>query len=874
MIPTLWRRLRDWLRRDQLTDELGEELRFHETLLARDRRAEGMNADEATWAARRQMGNRTAITEETRSLWSLRWLDDAAQDVRIAARSLRRTPVFTAVAVLTLALGVGANSAVFSVVRGALLRPLPFRDPGRLLLLSYQQRIGSTWGVPGLLDRHFDIVRQRARSFEAMATFTMRQATLTRAGDPARLGVVGVSPDFFTVLGVPPALGRLFDSTEIAGAGAPVAVLSDALWRRRFAGDSAVLGRTATIDGTPFAIVGVMPARFAFPPDAQLWVPADMRINPHLAEMRPVMGRLRPGVTVAQASAEFEALSRQFSLIPDEHREEMAARIYPLNTFLVGASQRSLFMLMGAVAFVLLIACANVANLLLMRGAVRRNEVAIRTALGAGRGRLVRQALTESTVLFLLGAAAGVPVALAGMRGLLALAPAGMIPRTEDIRMDAGVLLFTFGVALVTGLIFGLAPALAATARESPSSPGAGTRVTAGRGRLRGGLVVAEVALALMLLTGAGLMLRSFQRLRTIDLGFHPAHVMSMTVDLPETKYRDAAAMQAFHDRTLAALTELPQTLAAAAVNWRPLGAAQIVGTFTVEGQPHPDMSVSKPVVSPAYFRAMGITVLRGREFTGQDDARAPRVAIVSRSFAQRFWPGADAVGRRISMEDHPGADDWLTVVGVVADVRQERLTEGPVAAIYQPYRQVTFTYFLSHMSFVARTDAAPGAYASAMRAALRDIDPDQPAQEVAPLETLTATQRLEPLFQARLLTAFSLLALVLAAVGIYGLLAYGVVERTREIGIRMALGAATGRVIRMILARTLLLAGLGVVLGAGGALALTRALSGFLFDTSPTDPLTFCAVAALLLVVALGAGLVPARRATRVNPVLALREG
>ena len=874
MIGTLWRRLRDRLRRDQLTDELSEELRYHETLLARDRRAEGMDPEEAAWAARRQLGNRTAITEETRWLWSLRWLDDAAQDVRIAARSLRRTPVFTAVAVLTLALGVGANSAVFSVVRGALLRPLPFHDPGRLLLLSYQQRIGATWGVPGLLDRHFDIVRQGASSFEAMATFTMRQATLTRAGDPARLGVVGVSPDFFTVLGVPPALGRLFDSTEIAGAGAPVAVLSDALWRRRFAGDSAVLGRTATIDGTPFAIVGVMPARFSFPPDAQLWVPADMRINPHLVNMRPVMGRLRPGVTVAQASAEFEALSRQFSLIPDEHREEMAARIYPLNTFLVGASQRSLFMLTGAVAFVLLIACANVANLLLMRGVARRNDVAIRTALGAGRGRLVRQVLTESTVLFLLGAAAGVPVALAGMRGLLALAPAGMIPRTEDIRMDAGVLLFTFGVALVTGLVFGLAPALAATARESSSSPGAGSRVTAGRGRLHGGLVVAEVALALMLLTGAGLMLRSFQRLRAIDLGFHPEHVMSVTVDLPETKYRDAAAMQDFHDRALAALARAPATAAAGAVNWRPLGEAQIEGTFRVEGQAPPGFMVSKPAVSPDYFRAMGIGLLRGRPFSEQDDARAPRVAIVSRSVARRLWPSVDPLGRRISMEDHPQAADWITVIGVVEDVRQERLTQGPVAAIYQSYRQVTGIYSLSHMSFVARTDAAPRAYATAMRAALRDIDPDLPAQALAPLEELVAAQRLAPLFQARLLAAFSLLALVLAAVGIYGLLAYAVVERTREIGIRMALGAATGRVVRMILARTLLLAGLGVVLGAGGALAVTRVLSTFLFDTSPTDPVTFCTVAALLLLVALVAGLVPARRATRVNPVLALREG
>jgi putative ABC transport system permease protein len=530
--------------------------------------------------------------------------------------------------------------------------------------------------------------------------------------------------------------------------------------------------------------------------------------------------------------------------------------------------------LSGAVAFVLLIACANVANLLLMRGAARRQDVAIRAALGAGRARLVRQLLTESIVLFLAGAAAGVPMAFIGMRGLLALAPAGTIPRTQDIHMDAGVLLFTFGVALITGLAFGLAPALLATGRGAVASPGHGARTTAGRSRLRSGLVVAEVALALVLLTGAGLMLRSFQRLRSIDLGFHPARVMSMTVDLPDTKYRDAAAMQGFHDRTLAALAALPATTVAAAVNWRPLGDAQIEGTFTVEGQPPPQFNVSKPVVSAEYFRVIGIALLRGRSFTEQDDARSLRVAIVSRSVAQRLWPGADPVGRRVSMEDHPQAADWITVVGVVEDVRQERLTQGPVPAIYLPYRQVTFPYFLSHMTFLARTDAASGTYARAMRATLRDIDPDQPAQALAPLEDLVASQRLEPLFQARLLAVFSLLALALAAVGIYGLLAYAVVERAHEIGIRMALGAATAGVVRMILARTLLLAGVGVALGTGGALAVTRVLSTFLFNVSPTDPATFCAVAALLLAVATLAGLVPARRATRVDPVLALREG
>ncbi|HSD31394.1 MAG TPA: ABC transporter permease [Gemmatimonadales bacterium] len=872
MIGPVWRRLRAWLRRDQLSAELDEELRFHQELLARDQRAAGVAADEAHYAARRRLGNRTALAEEVRALWSLRWLDDLMQDVRYAARSLRRTPLFTAVAVLTLALGVGANTAVFSVVNGVLLRPLPFREPGRLLLLSYQDRVAPNWAVPGLLDRHYEVVRRGTRSFESIATFNGGQATLTGAGDPTRLTVARVGPGFFTVLGSQPAEGRLFGPADGEGGGAQVAILSDGLWRTRFAADRSILGRTISLDGIAHVVVGVMPATFSFPTGAALWIPADLRISPNLATMRPVMGRLRPGVSPAQAQAELESLSRSFELSPDEQRDQMAASVLPLNTLLIRNIERSLLILAGAVAFVLLIACANVANLLLMRGATRAQEVAVRTALGAGRPRLVRQLLTESLVLFLTGAAAGVPVALAGTRALLALAPPGTFPRLHEIRLDVGVLLFTFGVALVTGLVFGLAPALLATRRAAPLPPGHGARTTPGRLTLRSTLVVAEIALALVLLTGAGLMIRSFQRLRAIDLGFQPVHVMSMTVDLPDTRYPSPDLMRAFHARVVESLARLPRTAAAGAVNWRPLGDAQIEGTFSVEGQPPPHYNVSKPAVSPDYFRAIGIRVVHGRSFTAQEDARAPGVAIVSRSVAARHWPGADPLGKRISMQDHPAPTDWLTVVGVVEDVRQERLTQDPMPAIYRPVDQVSHRFFLGHMTFIARTDAPAGEYARAMRNVLREIDPDLPAQALAPFQELVAQHRAEPQFQTRILAAFSLLALALAAVGIYGLLAYSVVERTREIGIRMALGAPVGRVLRQVLLRTLLLAGAGVAVGAGGALATTRVMTKLLFDTSPTDPATFAAVATLLIAVGVAAGLIPARRASRVDPVQALR--
>ncbi len=588
-----------------------------------------------------------------------------------------------------------------------------------------------------------------------------------------------------------------------------------------------------------------------------------------------MLGRLNPGVSQSQAQAELETFVQRLTLRPGEDRNDFIARIVPLKELLVRDVRESLLIFAGAVGFILLIACANVANLLLARAAGRQQEMAVRTALGAGRWRLMRQLLTESTLVSLAGGAAGLLLSLWGVAALLSLAPEGQIPRIELVRIDGWVLAFTFGVSVITGIVFGLAPAFQATKRELREALSLGGRTLTGRHEgLRNALVVAEIALALVLLTGAGLMLKSFLRLRTVNPGFRPENVLTMTVELPDAVYQTAPRMQAFHQRMLARLSNLPGVLVAGAVNLSPLGGYLTRGDFQLEGgrpMPHGYM-VDKPCVSPGYFRTMGIRLLRGRDFTVRDNASAPGVVIVSQSVARRLWPGEDAIGKRVTEENHPKPEDWLTIVGVVDDIRQTGLAKDPDPALYYPYLQVSRLFWLGRMSFAVRTASDPLRLATAMRAALREVDRDLPVQRLATMQDLILADAAEPRFQTRLLGAFSLLALILAAVGIYGVLAYSVTQRTHEIGIRMALGAETGDVLHMVLRRTLMLAGAGIALGAAGALAVTRVLAKFLFDVKPTDPVTFVAVAVLLACVALAAGLVPARRATRVDPMVALR--
>jgi putative ABC transport system permease protein len=815
-----------------------------------------------------------AITARTATIY--RWAPacndaDVIQDLRHAGRMLRRNPGFTIVAILALAVGIGANTAVFTVVNGVLLRPLPFPESGRLFLISNLPRRSPFPLSPGLIERDYLEFRRNNRSFEGIATFSSLGAVLTGAGDPVRVPTAAVTPDFFAVLRMSAGLGRTFGSGDDRE---HIAILSDNLWRNRFGADPRVIGRTITLDGVARTVVGVMPPGFSFPPDAQLWTPLEIRVDPHNATLRPVLGRLKPGVSRQQAQSELEAL---VTALPPEHGEkrgDSVARIVPLKELVVGDVRGSLLIFSGAVAFVLLIACANVANLLLMRVASRRQEVSVRAALGAGRWRLIRQLLTESTLLSLAGAAAGLVVALWTVPVLLALAPPGKLPRANDVRIDGWVLGATLLVSVLTGIVSGLAPAFRISRRDARLSNVAARVETGRRERLRAAFVITEVALAVVLLSGAGLMLRSFLWLRTVNPGFRPENVLTMTIELPPAVYKTAAQMRAFHDSILAKLSAIPGVAAAGAVNWRPLGGMLIKGDFQVDGGrtlPRNYM-VDKPAISPGYFRAMGIRMLRGRDFDPRDNESGPGVAIVSESVARRLWPGEEPIGKRISMEDHAKPKDWLTVVGVVDDIRQQTLRQPPDSAIYRPYLQVSQPFFLSHMTFVVRTGPNPQSAASAMLAAVRETDKDQPAETIATMQDLIAATTAEPLFETRLLAAFSTIALLLAAIGIYGVLAYSVTERTREIGIRMALGAVKSDVVGMVLRHTLALAGVGIVFGLAGAFAVSRVLAKFLFNVSPTDAVTLLSVTLLLAGVALMTAWIPARRAAGVDPAVALR--
>lgn len=868
-------RLSNLLYREDLGRELDEELQFHIDARVRDNLNAGMTEEAARRDARRRFGNWTLAEEKTHEMNIIVTIQTVGQDLRYALRSLRKSPGFTALAVLAMALGIGANTAVFTVVNGVLLRPLPLVQPERLFLISYQPRLGPLAGKPSLSDHDYLEFQRRTHAFERVTTFGQDQVTLTGAGDAVRLPAALVTSSFFPAVRVSPAMGRTFASQEEQPGAPGVAVLSQELWRSRFAADPNILGKAISVNGIKRSVIGVMPAGFAFPGDAQLWLPLAVGADPLLSAYRPAFGRLRPSVTQRQAQAELETLVSHLPLAPGEHRNGWAAEVLRLQDLLVGGIRKSLLLFMGAVAFVLLIACANVANLLLVKASLRRQEMAVRTALGAPRSRLIRQLLTESAMLSLGGAIAGLLLAIFGVRALLALAPAGIIPRVAEIHLDARVIGFALGLGAVTGILFGLLPAVQATGWELRTFLSQAGRAVTGRSEgLRSLLVVSEIALTLVLLTGAGLLLKSFLRMRAVDPGFRAENVLTMTVDLPESLYNTTVSIQAFHARTLEKLSNLPGVLAAGAVNWLPLNGALMWGHFHIYGGPPmpPGYMLDKPAVSPEHFRVMGIPLLSGRAFSDQDSSTAPRVAIISRSVARTFWPGGDALGQRITLEDHPKPPvDWLTIIGVVDDVRQQSLTKKAHPAIYQPYAQVKRPFFLNHMTFAVRT-ARPASLVTAMRGALREVDRNQPVQSITVMTDLVATTTAESQFQTRLIAIFSMLALLLAAIGVYGVLACAVAERTREIGIRMALGAEKSDITRMVLRRSLLLVTVGVSLGVVGALAVTRVLARFLFEVKPTDLPTFLVVAALLVAVALLSGWLPARRATRVDPLIALR--
>jgi predicted permease len=865
--------VRSLLRGGALDRDLDEELQFHLERLIEANLAQGLSPEAARRNALLAIGGIEQRKEECRDVRRVRWVGDAIEDLRYAFRTLRVSPAFATASILTLSLGIGTTVAMFAVVDGVLLRPLPFPEPDRLLLAAVSPK-NFFMRTPAMADRTYLAFRERDHVFHHLAAFTSYNGNLTGAGDPAVITVGHVTTEFFDALGVPAAIGRTFIADDGQEGREQTVVLSDQLWKTRFGGNPRIVGTRVTLDGVRRTVIGVMPDGFDFPRLAVAWTPFAITLDPGNSLLFPVLGRLKPGITLEQARAAFEASVATLQDGPGQDRSQWVVGLLPLKELLVGDIRRPLQIFSGAVLLVLLIACANVANLLLARASGREREIAVRAALGASRRRLVRQLLTESAVLSLIGAAAGLVLARWTVPLLLAFAPAGRIPRAEMIRFDGWVVAFALAAAGGAAIFFGLAPALHLTRRRFAGAllPG-GRGVMRGPERFRAVLVVGEIALALVLLTGAGLLAKSFLRLRAVDPGFNPANVVRLSVELPRSTYHSAAQLQAFHEDMLARIGALPGVAAAGVVNWLPLGDQHLNGDFAIEGAAQdPRFNVDKAVASPGYFRAMGIRLLRGREFNANDRASGLAVAIVSRSVARAIDPSEDVIGKRVSIWGQPDRPTWLTIVAVVNDVKQLGPTQRSHAAIYQPYLQAGREFLLSHITYVVRTDDEPLAIIPSLRAVLRAVDQNQPATRIGLMRDVLDAATAEPGFYARLLAAFALLAVTLALVGTYGVIAYSVSQRTHEIGLRMALGARDRLVLWLVIRRTIILGGTGVVIGTIGAWMATRLLATFLFEITPTDPATFAAVAVIVFSVALLAGLIPGRRAIRIDPLAALR--
>ena len=803
-------------------------------------------------------------------------MDTLLQDLRYAARRLARSRGFTVVAVLTLALGIGANSAIFSVVNAVLLRPLPFAEPERL------DQIHSTideFGDIPVSPPDFMQLREETRAYEELAAYTFSSPNLTGNGDPVRLNGSAVSAPFFDVLAVRPALGRTFAADESEPGRERVAVLGHALWRERFAGSPSVIGQTVQLDGEPYEVIGVMPEGFHFPGERELWVPLQYGESfrddgSRQAHYLSVIGRRKPDVTLEQGAADMAAVAARIERAFPDIKAGFGGRAVSLREQLVGDIQTPLLVLLGAVGLVLLIACVNVANLLLARAVARESELAVRSALGAERGRLVRQLLTESVVLGLLGGAMGLLLGVWGTQWLLWLRPEG-IPRLEEVGVDWSVVGFTALLALLTGVLFGLVPAyqvtrgdLASTIREG----GRGALASRGAARIRGALVVVQTALAVMLLCGAGLLIRSFAELSAVDPGFRTARVLAVDLSLPSAAYPEQEQVRAFYTTLEERVRGLPGVEAVGTSSSVPMSGSYWGSPMRVEGLPAPereeDQVVQIRVVTPGLLPAMGVPVLRGRGFLSSDGPGSPRVALLTESAAARFFPGRDPVGMRVSIPRN-GEPQWAEVVGIVGDVRGSDLTEEIEPGLYFLHSQQNGR----QMSLVLRTGTDPMALVSALRGEVQALDADLPVFNVRTLEQALGEAVSQPRFYMLLLSIFGATALVLSAIGIFGVMSYSVVQRTREIGIRMALGAAPGVVLRMVVGGAVTLALGGVAIGLAGAAAGTQLLSALLFGVSPADPLTLVSVALILTGVAVVAGYLPARRAIRVDPMVALRE-
>jgi len=881
-IGEMWRRLGMLVRRETFDREMDEEMRLHREMKERELITGGVAPGDARYAARRAFGNATYLKEEGREAWGWRWLEDFAQDLRFGARMLRKNPGFTFAVVLTLALGIGANTAIFSVVDAVLLRALPYRDPGQLVWpTEYWPRINDEV-VPS---PDYTNWKLNNHDFEALAAFDGgNQVNVTGAGEPERIESVAVTANFLHVLGVQPSLGRDFRSEEEQPGGKPVAILSDRLWRRKLGADPQILGKGIALNGHSYTVIGVMPGGFRFP---------DRRANPEILlafqlpskvdwtamriSLTRVIGRLNLGVSMAQANTELATFSKRTEAdIPAAFvrmREGMQVRTTELHHKLVGDIRPTLLILLAAVALVLLIGCVNIANLQLARTASRQKELAVRAAIGAGRTRLLRQLLAEGAVMAGLGVLGGLLIAAGGVRLLRNYAPASFL-QAGHVELDARVLLFTLAITCLTVLLFGAVPALHA------SNPDVNSELKEGRtlpwrgysgSRLRAVLAICELTLAVVLLVASGLLIRSFVLLSNVDPGFDASNLLTVSTALPESKYAQPAQRIAFFENVLQRVARLPGVRSPALTSSLPLTNYVQGGAMTVEGRPD-QPSGGRPLVpmehvSQAYFTTLKVPLRAGRFFDEEDFTSQTQVVITNRAFAQRYFPNDDPLGKKIRLGD-PNSP-WRTIVGVVGDVRHMSLNHEAEPEIYVPYAGQDAT---STAMVAVRTGTDPRSLAAAVREEVMAVDPEQPVFAVSTMGQRIADSMSGTRFNATLLGFFGLVALVLASVGVYGVIAYFVAQRTHEIGIRVALGARPRDVANMVMRQGTVITVTGLALGLIGALFATRSLSSLLYGIRPGDPMTLVCVAIVLGGAALAACYIPARRATRVDPMVALR--
>jgi putative ABC transport system permease protein len=812
------------------------------------------------------------------------------QDLQFALRVLLKNPFMTFVAVLTLALGIGANTAIFSVLNAVVLRPLPYADPDRLVMV---------WEtVPGNDKRstapgNFVDWRNQNSAFSEMAAMFYGNFNLTGNGEPERVNGSTVTSNLMSTLGVSAQLGRTFQPDDDEHQDRRVALISDGLWQRKFGADKAIVGKTITIDESAYTVVGVMPAGFKFPVLSDLWVlgrdrnavsmslisqfPTNDWNHERDAHFMNVVARLKPGATLAQAQSDMAGIASRLENEFPNTNSGLGSNVVSLHTQIVGNVKTLIAVLFGAVALVLLIACTNVASLLLARATRREREFAIRRAVGASRWRLARQLLTESVVLSLFGGVAGLALSIWAVDLFIKLSP-GDIPRLNEASVDLRLLGFAFLISIVTGIAFGLWPAFHATStslNQSLKEAGAKASEKRQRRRSRNVLIITELALAQLLLVGAGLLIMSYVKVSRIDPGFVADHVLSAKIAPSGKKYPDLKSREQFYTRVIEQLQNVPGVTSVGMVMNVPLSGSSMNRGFTAEGRPEtkPDEKVSMDyqIVSKDYFATLGIPVLRGRGFAAQDTSTAPRVIIINETMAQRYWPNEDPVGKRMAIGESSKDTSWRTIVGVVGDVRHASLTDPPVPFAFIDYRQDLESW--PRMGFVMKTQTDPEALISAVRGSLVSIDPQQPVYAIESMEKLLATTVAPRKFVMSLIGALAFIAVSLAVIGIYSVISFSVSERTREIGIRMALGAKRRDVLTMILSQGMRVASVGIVVGLAVALTITRLLISLLFEVSPTDPKTFAAVALTLAVVAFLACYLPARRATKVDPLVALRD-